>query len=320
MIHKTSATILFYYKVTDLWDKVQQHTGMVAKFQPEPEKVAVTSDDSDFFHREITKGITKAYELCHKLSTNLSKSLLYNENFNIVATGAETNDDPPETDAIPVLVSVYGFYVKNILGHYDHALYVIDSYIEKLTIDYFLQAWWLKCGLVDFWKASTGDISLHILDLNNAMYALYKPTITLTPAWQAQDVSVDLETGEETDNTTDTTTTVTTSEDEVEYYDTLAEFPATGDEDIIYVDRSTNLMYSWNGTAYEVYSGETGEYEVNYYDTDSLVVIHNLGKMSPHIEGTDGDGETFDVIWTPIDVNSGTASWNTSGSGVLRFN
>ena len=38
--------------------------------------------------------------------------------------------------------------------------------------------------------------------------------------------------------------------DEMEFYNDLASFPATGESDMIYVDRSTDKSYLWTGSAY----------------------------------------------------------------------
>lgn len=284
---------------------------MVARMLPENiEKYYVTSDESEWFFRECDKATTVAYELCHKLSTNLVKGIVLKE------SGFNPDNDSVPND--PLFAYLYGFYVKNLLGHYDHSLNIIDVYIERLIIAQIVREWWLKCALADQYKVASAEVSLYTSQLSNAMYSLYKPTITLSPSWATTDVTIDTETEEETDVTTDAT--VPSTEQEILYFDYFAEFPETGVVDVVYVDRSTNTMYDWSGTAYEVYGGEDGEYEVNYYDTDTLSVVHNLGKMSPHVEGTDGDGNTFEVIWTPTDVNSGIATWNTVGSGILRFN
>lgn len=40
--------------------------------------------------------------------------------------------------------------------------------------------------------------------------------------------------------------------EEVEFYNNYSGFPATGTEDIIYVDNSTGKSYMWNGTDYEI--------------------------------------------------------------------
>lgn len=44
----------------------------------------------------------------------------------------------------------------------------------------------------------------------------------------------------------------------VSFYDTFAEFPITGSNIVLYVDRDTLTMYIWNGTAYEPFSGGGG--------------------------------------------------------------
>jgi hypothetical protein len=322
-LYKSSANILFYFKVTDLWDRVQQHTGMVAKTLPDPDKFYVTADDLTFFHREMAKAITVAYELCHKLTTGLTIGVIYNSELAIPVT--DTTTDVEVDLRLPVAATsvgyCYAFYVKNFSGHYDHSLNIINSHIETLLVDFFQQAWWLKCGVAEQYKAASNDIAIHITMLNNSMYSLYKPVITISPSWSTADVTVIIEedgTITETDNTTETLTTPDPTL-EVLYFDTRADFPTTGTADIIYVDRSNNNMYDWNGTDYELYGGVAGEYEINYVNENSKVVIHNLGKMAPYVLGTDSDGNTFEPDYEPIDVNSGTASWTTIGSGILRF-
>ena len=323
--------ILFYYPVTELWDKLLMHSAMVARTikiaeGDSSDKYLITSDETTFFNKEVTKAITIAFEVVHKLSTGLTKGIFYNEKI-LVPTNVNESEEvvvPPSGGKGLVITQLsdftnYGFYVVNLHGHYKHSLNVISNLIETFLIDSILKEWWLKCGMLDQYKVSVSDVQQHYAMLNNACYSLYKPLVEFPTSWTVNDVTID-EDGTETNTDTGETIIVTTPVQEVLYFDTFSEFPATGVVDIIYVDRSTNTMYDWSGTAYETYGGIEGEYEVNYVATDSLVVIHNLGKMQPNVTATDSDGNSFDVIWTPESVNQGTASWNTVGSGILRFN
>jgi hypothetical protein len=294
---------------------------MVAKVLPDPEKAYPTSDDAVFFHREITKATTYAYNLCHKLSTNLSNGLILNSP--VATTGTDTVNPDSSFSILNTGGYAYGFYVRNLGGHYKHSLDVIDNNIETLIIELFLKEWWLKCAIAEAYKVSVSDVAMFTATLNSSTYALYKPTFSIAPSWSEADVTITVTDTEtiETDTTgTDSTGTTTTQTPEVLYFETFSAFPSTGTVDIIYVDRSTNSMYDWNGYAYQVYGGTAGEYSVLYVEENSKFVVHGLGKMAPHVEGTDSDGNTFEPVWVPTDVNSGTASWNTAGSGILRFN
>lgn len=42
--------------------------------------------------------------------------------------------------------------------------------------------------------------------------------------------------------------------DDVKEYDSISEFPAEGESDKIYIDKTTNLQYRWSGTAYVIIS------------------------------------------------------------------
>lgn len=308
MITKGSGIIRFYYTETDLWDKVQQHIGMVVKNLPDAEKLYPTADDLDFFKREMYKALVLAYDPIHKLSTG---------NINDVQVASYGGVTPATT---------YSVYVKDIYGHKETSLTIIDSYFESLIVSIFLKAWWLKCGLADQYKVSSEDIKAQAILLNNAFYSLYKPSFTPSAVWSSENVTVEVKDNEDgTTIITETTVsgdtnTITVNEKEFDYYDSYTEFPLVGVVDIVYVDRTTNIMYDWNGSEYGVYGGVAGEYSENYINTNTLTVVHNLGKMSPNVTRTDADGNISTPLYVPIDANSGTVTWNTVDSGVLRFN
>ena len=312
MVQASSGIINFTYFESVLLDKVRQHVGMVVKLLPDAEKYYPTSDDLDFFQREMYKAFVLAYSPIHKLSPG-----------NIADVQRRTYGGSTPG-------AMYSLTITDLYGHRVTALTLIDSFIETTVISLFLKEWWLKCGLADQYKLSVNDVIINMSVLNNAYYALYKPSFTPAPVWSSEDVTV-IVTEDETGNTTTTVTTTgtpttvgatvvdTTGE---LYFDNRVDFPAIGTVDIIYIARITRLMYKWDTATsnYLLYNGVAGEYAVNYVNENSKVVQHNLGKMSPNVVATDSDGNTFEPLYIPTDANSGTVSWLTVGSGILRFN
>jgi len=297
MITKTTASIYFSYLTSDLLDKVKQHAGMVAKTLPDSEAAVITSDETEWFNREMTKAFTFAYNLCHKLSTGLITGCVWN-----VGTPA-----------------VYGFYVKNLGGHYDHSLNIIDTNIENFVVEKVLSQWWLKCALPDPYKVSVAASAELAITLNNSLYSLYKPTISLVANYQLEDAIID------TDTETETTTTVTiptTTPNEVLYFDHYADFPTVGEANKIYIDKEFALMYLWNGTAYVQYfyvaPAIVRDYlEVPFYEVSELTVDHGMDILFPIAHMIDTDGYDCDFDTEPISTSQTKYQWNGLKSGIL---
>ena len=75
----------------------------------------------------------------------------------------------------------------------------------------------------------------------------------------------------------------------VENYANLASFPATGQDNIIYIDTATNTAYYWNGVDYQSISGGGGG-GVNKY------VIDLDGSLSNVTFSTAGGKTLIDVV------------------------
>ena len=121
----------------------------------------------------------------------------------------------------------------------------------------------------------------------------------------------------------------------VENYANLASFPATGQDNIIYIDTATNTAYYWNGVDYQSISGGGGG-GVNKYviDLDGSLsnvtfstaggktiidVVHNLNNddIVPQIYSNDGGFDeiyyTTMYIMTPNSIKIESAQTISSG-------
>lgn len=97
--------------------------------------------------------------------------------------------------------------------------------------------------------------------------------------------------------------------DEVKFYDALADFPAEGIVDKIYVDESTDLLYRWNGSAYVLIGGNLSYYQegIDLVALTPFVVTHSLAltdKDSYVLSAKDVDGNLLEVDYIGIGVNS----------------
>lgn len=239
MVTKGTNIITFEYTESDLWDKVQQHVGLVVKNLPEPDKLYPNSDDLTFFKREMFKAIVSAFEPVSKLSLG---------NLTDVYTTTTNN------------VTVYGFKVKDPGVSLNATLTVIDDYIETFLVAYFLKSWWLKVQLADQYKVATADLQAISVTLVNSYHFLYRPTVTLTPNYTSENVTITI--------TEDTATEEVTSNNlsEILYFETQADFPAIGQADKVYVDRSSDIMYYYDGE-YKPYKGLAND-QINFIFSD----------------------------------------------------
>ena len=239
MVTKGTNIITFEYTETELWDKVQQHVGLVVKNLPEPDKLYPNSDDITFFKREMFKAIVSAFEPVSKLSLG---------NLTDVYTTTTNN------------VTVYGFKVKDPGVSLNATLTVIDDYIETYLVFYFLKSWWLKVQLADQYKVATEDLRSIGVTLNNSYHFLFRPTVAPTPSYTSENVTLTI--------TDESSTEEVTSNNmpEILYFETLAAFPTVGQADIVYVDRSSDIMYYYDGT-YKPYKGISND-QINFIFSD----------------------------------------------------
>ena len=315
-----STQILFYWPVSDLTDRLRMITGMQARTLETKERIDeyIYTDDTDWLHRTLKKAFSEAYTYVWKLSTNLNYGLLLNISISVAETEENTATNQ---DSVPVSITgvrSYGFWVKNLQGHNKHSLLMIDNKIIDLVTEMVIRDWWLKCGLADLYKNSSQTVTGYKISLNNSLMDLYKVKMTFSNTASIIDVDVDEE-GTETATDTETTIPDTTGAYEILYFDTYAQFPATGTADIIYIDRATGNMYHWNGE-YTQYFTTAAEYELTYEDSNYVVVSHNLGKFAPNVTVLDEDGNDFVVDIEYVDVNSLIVSWNTACSGKIVCN
>lgn len=316
-----STQILFYWPVSDLTDRLRMITGMQARTLETKERIDeyIYTDDTDWLHRTLKKAFSEAYTYVWKLSTNLNYGLLLNISISVAETEEYTATNQ---DSVPVSITgvpSYGFWVKNLQGHNKHSLLMIDNKIIDLVTEMVIRDWWLKCGLADLYKNSSQTVTGYKISLNNSLMDLYKVKMTFSNTASIIDVDVDEE-GTETNSEDEETTTPDTSGDyEILYFDTYAQFPATGTSDKVYIDRATGNMYYWNGE-YTQYFTTAAEYELTYEDSNYVVVSHNLGKFAPNVTVLDEDGNDFVVDIEYVDVDSLIVSWNTACSGKIICN
>ena len=84
--------------------------------------------------------------------------------------------------------------------------------------------------------------------------------------------------------------------DDVVEYDSKNDFPATGEEGKIYVDKSTNLTYRWSGSTYiQVGGGDlalengTGDVLVQTTDSNQSFKVMTDGRAKVYGEPTESD-------------------------------
>lgn len=84
--------------------------------------------------------------------------------------------------------------------------------------------------------------------------------------------------------------------DDVLEYDSKSDFPATGEEGKIYVDKSTNLTYRWSGTTYIQVGGKdlkiengTGNVLIQTTDTHRSFKVMTDGRAKVYGEPTEND-------------------------------
>lgn len=109
--------------------------------------------------------------------------------------------------------------------------------------------------------------------------------------------------------------------DEVKFYDTLADFPAEGVVDKIYVDESTDLLYRWNGSAYVLVGGNLSYYQegIDLVALTPFTITHSLGLQDPNsyiVSFKDVDGNPLEVDYIAVNVNSITVTSSVNISDI----
>ena len=138
----------------------------------------------------------------------------------------------------------------------------------------------------------------------------------------------------------------TFNSDDFDRYANLAAFPATGDQDIIYLDEATNTLYQWDGAAYQSLGGSgtdqfekfanlaafpaTGDTNVLYMAQDTNILYewdgaayNQVGSAGGSIEVED-DGTSLTTAATKINfvgftVTEPVADEITVSNGQLDF-
>ena len=101
--------------------------------------------------------------------------------------------------------------------------------------------------------------------------------------------------------------------DEVLEFDTLANFPTTGEKSKIYIDKSTNKQYRWSGSSYvyitsgavDSVNGQTGIVVINEATTSSSGLMSASDKLK--LDNSDPYHETQTIISNSsyrIDINT----------------
>lgn len=329
--------ILFIYKTETVIDRLKMYSGYPVRSMTEDpkapinkEELFITGDELTLIYAECDKAISRIFQIAYKLSKNIPDSLLKNRSIQLNLTN-EIAVAPPagsEVDSIPPVISTivcYGFRLANKLGYNTNLLPMIDSLIEDLFTSLVMIKWFTITRQGDLMKAEMQNTQTLTVEFNNSLTELYKPYIpyySIIPEYTQEVITYDPETETITDTVTGETgyTPPTVgSTAEVLYYTAASLFPTIGTADIIYVDRTAKLMYSWNGTAYELYTATVGTFEQEFYDTDYVIVEHNLGKYMPTIQMVDSDGDEWDIDIEPVSVNITICQWVGNKTGTLYF-
>ena len=297
----TSGLIEFSYRTTDLLDRVQMYTQYpVRTMENKSDEFMVTDDETTLVYAELDQAFSEVFQTAYKLSYGVVDSLYLNTS---VVFGTET-------------YTGYGFKLIDRRGYNANLIPMVDQYIQRLVVAHVNANWYRLTGNKLF-EAEQMIIADLTMKYTASLMELYKPKLDyteITPQVVDVVISVDPDTDvvtEETDSTIDDTV------NEIVYKDTYSEFPSPGVEDIMYIARDTGVQYYWNGTAYVAYNVTTTYYSVDITAQTSLTFTHNLNKLMLHVIITDGDGVEWEVDYTPIDANSGTATWTNLRTGTL---
>lgn len=325
--------ILFIYKTETIVDRLKMYSGYPVRSMvetdktPKPEELLITSDELTLIYAECDRAISRIFQIAYKLSKNIEDSLLKNRSVQLNLINEEATAPSGEIDSPPVVstVVVYGFRLANKLGYNKNLLPMIDAHIENLFISLVMCKWFAITRQLDLLKLETQNTLQLTVEFNNSLTELYKPRLEyyqILPEYTQEVITFDPDT--ETITNTETgesgyTPPPTGSTAEVLYFVSSSLFPAVGTADIIYVDRTAKLMYSWNGTEYELYNATVGTFEQSFFDTDYVIVEHNLGKYMPTVQMIDSDGDEWDIDTEPIDVNTTICQWIGNKTGILYF-
>lgn len=297
----TSGLIEFSYRTTDLHDKVQMYTQYPVRTKERNDEFMVTDDEATLVDDLLSRGFSEVFQLAAKLSFAVPSSLYLNVAVNF---GGEA-------------YTGYGFKLIDRHGYNENLPSIIDTYIQSLVVS-FACAEWFRIIRSELYKTEVSNYEGLKIKYLLALTELYKPKIEYTeiiPATDEVGIDVDPDTGAITEVTE--TESTTTDVDEIVYYDTYADFPDPGVEDLMYIARDTRIRYYWSGTAYVAYEELTTSFSQEITGVTSLVFTHNLNKMMPYVVVTDGDGVEWEVDYTPTDANSGTATWTNALTGTL---
>lgn len=332
--------ILFLYKTDDVVDRLKMYSAYPVRSTVETEKnpvnreeLIMTGDELTLIYSECDRTIAKIFQVAYKLSKNILDSLLKNRTIQLNVTDETTtggdlgagNDSsiPPAV----VTMTVYGFRLANKMGYNTNLLPMIDSLIEELLVSQVVTKWFMITRQMDFVKLEQANTDTLFIQYNNALTELYKPLLpyfSILPEYTQEEISVDPDTEEITivDPGEDGYTPPTVGNTaEVLYFTSSALFPLVGTEDIIYVDRSTKLMYSWDNatSAYILYNATVGTYSEPFFDVSYVIVEHNLGKYMPTVQMIDSNGDEFDIDTEPVSVNITICQWVGNKTGTLYF-
>lgn len=294
MYSELTTQIVFFYPTDTILDRLKMYSQYVSRTN-ESDESFITDDELDLIKVEAGKALLRIFQEAVKLSKGITDSFF-------------------EDQAYGTYGNCYGFRLNNYHGHNPNILPIIDRNIERLWTSMILASWYLISKNEALYKKELMEQSLFFIAYNNSLTELYKPYIgSVTPDITVVDAEVDDESGE---LITDDTPTPTEMTDPL-YFDTYGDFPTTGVVDTTYVDKSAGVQYYWNGTAYVPFVAQNKTFTVDFEDTDTVTVEHNLNKTMPTVVMTDADGDDWEVDYEPIDANNGVVSWEGNKTGTL---
>lgn len=332
--------ILFLYRTADILDRLKMYSAYPVRSTVETEKtpasreeLLITGDEQTLVYSECEKSIAKIFQVAYKLSKNIPDSLLKNRTIQLNVTddtapagdlGSDLLVPPPAV----VTMTVYGFRLANKMGYNANLLPMIDTLIEELFVSQVLIKWFAITRQPDLFNTEQANVNTLYVQYNNALTELYKPLIqyfNIYPEYTQEVITFDPETEViaivDPGNGDGYVPPTVGNTAEVLYFTSNSLFPLVGTEDIIYVDRTSKLMYSWDTAtgAYTLYNSASGTFEQAFFDVSYVIVEHSLGKYMPTVQMIDSDGDEWDIDTEPVSVNITICQWVGNKTGTLYF-
>lgn len=302
MYRELSTQIIFYYPVDLIMDRIKMYSQYQTRTTEGTEENFVTDDELDLLLVEAEKAVSTIFQTSVKLSKGIENSLMLNRSLSI---------------GIENMGNVYGFRLNNYHGFNPNILPIVDSNIQMYWTALIMAKWFALTNKPDLFKQETASLPVLYISYNNSLTELYKPFIgSVMPIMTTEEIVVDDETGEVV--STEEVITPTEMQDPL-HFNTFGDFPETGVSSLVYSDDTAGVLYYWSGTTYLPYSNSSRTFSIEFEDTDTVVVEHNLGNIRPDVKMTDADDNDWEVDYEAVDTNNGIVTWEGNKTGTLYF-